>query len=66
MSLKTEATHRLAPVTQRLYDALVGQFGPDRIITDLTRLRTYECDAITGYRVVPALVALPESTEEVA
>src|SRR3954454_2283527 len=40
--------------------------GTERVITDLTRLRTYECDGITGYRVVPALVALPESTEEVA
>lgn len=66
MSPKTETAHRLAPVTQRLYDELVGQFGPDRLITDLTRLRTYECDAIAGYRVVPALVALPESTQEVA
>ena len=66
MPLATESAHRLAPFTQRLHDQLVGQFGPDRLITDLTRLRTYECDAITGYRVVPALVALPESTEEVA
>ena len=66
MPLKTVAAHRLAPVIQGLYDDLVEQFGTDRLITDLTRLRTYECDAITGYRVVPALVALPESTEEVA
>lgn len=58
--------HRLGPATQRVFDRLIGHFSPERVITDLTRLRTYECDAITGYRVVPALVALPESTEEVA
>ena len=51
---------------ESLADRLRTQLAPDRVITDLTRLRTYECDGITGYRVVPALVALPESTEEVA
>ena len=40
--------------------------SPDRVIADATRLRTYECDGITGYRVVPALVVLPESTAEVS
>ena len=29
------------------------------------QLRTYECDGLTGRRVVPALVALPGSVEEV-
>ncbi|TPG35002.1 FAD-binding protein [Mycobacterium hodleri] len=53
------ATHQLA-------DRLRRDLAPDRIITDLTRLKAYECDAITGYRVVPALVALPETTAEVA
>ena len=43
-----------------------GSSPRTRVITDLTRLKTYECDGITGYRVVPALVALPESTAEVA
>ncbi len=46
-------------------DQLRHQLAPDRILTDLTRLKAYECDGLTGYRVVPALVALPESTEEV-
>ena len=57
---------RQNPVTEALSDQLRGQLGADRVITDVTRLRTYECDGITGYRVVPAIVALPESTEEVA
>src|SRR5579885_954983 len=34
-------------------------------ITEPEQLRTYECDGLTGRRVVPALVALPASTDEV-
>ena len=30
------------------------------------QLRTYECDGLTNRRVVPALVALPQSAAEVA
>jgi glycolate oxidase len=40
--------------------------GPENVLTDPTQLRTYECDGLTGYRVVPALVALPTSAEQVA
>ncbi len=29
------------------------------------QLRTYECDGLTGHRVVPSLVLLPETTEQV-
>ena len=35
------------------------------VIREPEQLRTYECDGLTGRRVVPALVALPTSTEEV-
>src|SRR3954468_21209719 len=52
--------------THRLAEVLRAGLDPGRVITDATRLRTYECDGITGYRVVPAVVALPETTEEVA
>jgi glycolate oxidase len=34
-------------------------------IREPEQLRTYECDGLTGHRVVPALVALPGSVEEV-
>ena len=61
-----EQPRTTSPVTDTLADHLRGQLDPDRVITDLVRRRTYECDGITGYRVVPALVALPETTEEVA
>ncbi|GAB2665004.1 FAD-linked oxidase C-terminal domain-containing protein [Saccharopolyspora gloriosae] len=35
------------------------------VITDPQRRRTYECDGLASYRVVPALVVLPENTEQV-
>jgi glycolate oxidase len=40
--------------------------GAGGVITDPVALRTYECDGLTGTRVVPALVALPRTTAEVA
>jgi len=39
--------------------------GPDGVITDPTQLRAYECDGLTGYRVVPGLVLLPRGKDEV-
>ena len=37
----------------------------DAVITEPEQLRTYECDGLTGHRVVPSLVVLPETTEQV-
>src|SRR5207302_4180201 len=34
-------------------------------IREPEQLRTYECDGLTGRRVIPALVALPADTSEV-
>ena len=62
----TGPDQHLGSIADSLAERLGHRLAPDQIITDLTRLRTYECDAITGYRVVPSLVALPESTDEVA
>ncbi len=36
------------------------------VITDRTRLRTYECDGLAHYRVTPALVVIPEDAEQLA
>ena len=36
------------------------------VITDHAQLRTYECDGLAHYRVVPALVVMPETTEQLA
>ena len=38
----------------------------DAVITDRQRLRTYECDGLAHYRVIPALVVLPETADQVA
>ncbi|MPQ98752.1 FAD-binding protein [Modestobacter sp. I12A-02628] len=36
------------------------------VLSDPTQLRTYECDGLAHYRVTPALVVLPETTEQLA
>jgi len=40
--------------------------APGDVITDPVRCRSYECDGLTGYRVVPELVLLPRDTAQVA
>ena len=42
------------------------ELGDDAVVTDHARLRTYECDGLAYYKVVPALVVLPRTTAEVA
>ena len=36
------------------------------VITDHARLRTYECDGLSHYRVTPALVVIPETAGQLA
>ena len=52
----------LDAVATRLRAAL----GADRVITDRQELRTYECDGLAHYKVVPGLVVLPQTTAECA
>jgi hypothetical protein len=40
-------------------DALARFAAATEVISEPEQLRTYECDGLTGRRVVPALVALP-------
>ena len=40
--------------------------APDGVIDDVARLRTYECDGLAHYRVVPALVVIPEDADQLA
>jgi glycolate oxidase len=40
--------------------------GTVELITDRQELRTYECDGLAQYKVVPALVALPSTAAQVA
>jgi len=48
-----------------LAEWLRGELGPDAVVTDEAARRTYECDGLTHYRSVPALVVLPEDAEGV-
>ena len=45
---------------------LRADLGPARVITDRQELRTYECDGLAHYKVIPALVVLPHTAGEVA
>ena len=49
-----------------LITELAEAVGRDHVITDAAALRTYESDALTGYRAIPLAVVLPETTVEVA
>jgi glycolate oxidase len=40
--------------------------GDQRVISDRQELRTYECDGLAQYKVIPALVALPGTAAECA
>src|SRR5918912_1502429 len=50
---------------QQLVRTLESILGPEGVISDREQLRTYECDGLMNYRVVPDLVVLPESAEHV-
>jgi glycolate oxidase len=39
---------------------------PDQVLTDRQQLRTYECDGLAHYRVIPGIVVLPRTAEECA
>jgi glycolate oxidase len=45
--------------------ALDRALRPEQLVREPEQLRTYECDGLTGHRVVPALVVLAESTADV-
>jgi glycolate dehydrogenase FAD-linked subunit len=49
-----------------LVDELRRVLPVDAVITETAELRTYECDALTGWRAIPQAVVLPRSTAEVA
>src|ERR1041385_4807820 len=44
---------------------LRGILGPHGLISSREELRTYECDGLTNFRVIPLAVVLPDSTEQV-
>jgi glycolate oxidase len=42
--------------------AVVGRQG---VVSERNQLRTYECDGLAAFRVIPGLVVLPETAEQV-
>jgi len=49
----------------RLFDELRAIVGKDGLISEAAELRTYECDGLTNFKVIPSAVVLPTSTEQV-
>lgn len=50
---------------ERLVEVMQGIVGVEGVIHEREELRTYECDGLMNYRVIPDLVVLPESAEQV-
>jgi glycolate dehydrogenase FAD-linked subunit len=44
---------------------LEGAVGADAVVSETARMRTYECDGLTGRRAVPQAVVLPRTTAQV-
>ncbi|MCW2742801.1 MAG: linked oxidase domain protein [Blastococcus sp.] len=56
------------PVTERttaLASRLRSAVGAERVLTDRTQVRTYECDGLANFKVTPAIVVLAESRQHV-
>ncbi len=49
----------------RLIEAMQDILGEEGVIHEHEQLRTYECDGLMEYRVIPDLVVLPENAEQV-
>jgi glycolate oxidase len=52
-------------VTVRLAARLQNAIGAERVLTDPAQLRTYECDGLANFRVIPGIVVLAESRQHV-
>ncbi|GAC1511360.1 MAG: FAD-linked oxidase C-terminal domain-containing protein [Chloroflexota bacterium] len=51
--------------TERLIERMKSFLPEGNVIHEREQLRTYECDGLTSYRVIPALVVLPDTAEQV-
>ncbi len=51
--------------SRALIDYMIGILGPEGVISEREELRAYECDGLMNYRVIPELVVLPETAEQV-
>jgi glycolate oxidase len=50
---------------RQILDAFRAVLGSGGLITDPHELKTYECDGLTNFRVVPAAVLLPDTSQQV-
>jgi len=50
---------------QRLIERMQSALGAEAVIAEHNQLRTYECDGLAAFRVVPSVVVLPETSEQV-
>jgi len=58
---ESERTKRRAQLTAQLRQVIAGP----HVLSSAEELRPYECDGLAAYRVVPLLVVLPGSVDEV-
>ena len=49
---------------QALIRRLTGIVGPQGVISERNQLRTYECDGLANFRVIPSVVVLPETAAQ--
>ncbi len=54
------------PAVEDLAARLRAVMGESAVLTDRRQLRTYECDGLAQFKVVPAIVVLPETAAQVA
>ncbi|SMF93778.1 glycolate oxidase [Methylomagnum ishizawai] len=67
MNYQPHPAERIAHHTDRarFLDSLRPHFPEDAVLSEPEDLRPYECDGLSAYRVVPWLVVLPETVEQV-
>src|SRR5579872_2622224 len=51
--------------SRKLVEALRAAVGGDGVFTEPAQLRTYECDGLTNFRVLPGAVVLPRTAQQV-
>jgi glycolate oxidase len=61
--MKTYKVSDTRPEIAALAERLRALLGPDAVIDDHQRLRTYECDGLAHYKAIPALAVLPGEAE---
>jgi glycolate oxidase len=51
--------------TAALAEQLRAAIGAERVLTDRSQVRTYECDGLANFKVTPAIVVLAENRQHV-